>query len=328
MKLEFLKSLNVPTAGVTGYYGAHYNNYLYLTRQTAGFEVYRVLNGNLTLITTLDPALSTCYGILGVGPYIFVAEGGNGLAAYILQNERLVLLDRIDNGGLAFQVQYKDPYFYLANQGDGLRAYTFNGQTFTNVGHQANPGGGACRACWPQGNYIYTCHAGDGIYAWTFNGAAFVAAGNIDDGGEARDVVADDQYIYLVNYTDGLRIYTHDGVTFTNVGHRDVGTERLENISIDPPYVYCGGFDTGVTNAILRIITFDGTVVNDFFIKNWSDRTTMYKVANNNQYLFITMDAYTDIYRAVPNFGGDVSVNISKGNTPLTVQFTDNTTIS
>ncbi|MFX0197666.1 MAG: LVIVD repeat-containing protein [Candidatus Hodarchaeota archaeon] len=201
------------------------------------------------------------------------------------------------DGGGARDVWEDGSYIYLANQGDGLRAYTFNGKTFTNVGHIDDGGTGAYGAdVWGDGTYIYLANDEDGLRAYTFNGTNFTNVGHINNGGYAHGVWGDGTYIYLANHYDGLRAYTFNGTTFTNVGHVDPPTGEGEDVWSDGTYIYLANGGGGLIAYTFNGSSFTqrGSIDNgDVAYEVWGDAQYLYLANGSDGLRAYTFDGST-----------------------------------
>lgn len=213
-----------------------------------------------------------------------------------MMDESLENVGHIDDGvpgHLGHAVCGHGTFIFFANYHDGIRAYTFDGSTFTNVGHYNSGTRSVCIASdgthifvgcntdglkafsfdgstfthlktealgsWVRdlfwdGTYLYVANYTNGLYAYTFDGSSFTQVANIYDAGSYRGVWGDGNFIYCGTYTDGIRAYTFNGVAFTNVGHRDDGSLGY-GVWGDGTRVYLACFVSGG----VRAYTFDGS---------------------------------------------------------------------
>ncbi len=162
---------------------------------------------------------------VSIGPdgTVFLANGSDGLRAFIFDGSTYSLSAHIYDGGDAMDVEVdSDGLILLANGSDGLRAYSYDGTSLTNIAH-INEGGIARGLSIGQDSLIYVANSmGVIAYNWDSSDFSFIASRN--DGGDAMDIdVGSDGTILLANGDDGLRAYSFNGSTFSLVEHIDIG---------------------------------------------------------------------------------------------------------
>ena len=312
----------------TNVYGVRADDpYLFLAMDTGGFRIYKFIDG----VLSLDDAVATGgmnYDNIRRAGYFFALDFTN-LLGYRFNNGLVSYISNV--GAAAGQRLYDDgTYLHVSRLANGVSAYTFNGRTFTNTANQAIPVAGATYEVDSDGTYFYIAQNTDGIYAYTFNGAAYTPVGNRDDGGAAQGVVVDRTrgYIFLANSNDGVRAYSFNGTTFTMLGRWTCPVFTVVTfIDYDAPYIYACVRDqfTG-DNGRIYILTFDGTTFTQQY--TYGDANGMFGVGVINENSFLSHGAEGMYqFKGTPNFGGGFSANVQNGSAPLSVNFTDETTI-
>lgn len=134
------------------------------------------------------------------GTYLYLANGGSGIAAY---NTSLAQLGTRDDGGEAKSVATARGTIFLANQSD-LRAYTFDGSTFSNTATYST--GTSFTRVFTQGRYIHV-NIDSNLDTFTYSGSAFTLVDTQSMSG-AR-LAGNAEYVFggLGSASAGLRVY-------------------------------------------------------------------------------------------------------------------------
>ncbi|GAG45189.1 unnamed protein product, partial [marine sediment metagenome] len=175
------------------------------------------------------------------------------------------------------------------------------------------------------------------VRAYTYAGGAYAFAGQTAVLGLDSLSLAfhkDQGYMFVANSTNGVRAFSIDGTTFTLIDtyvNPSITNPNAQEVAADYPYVYVRYIDVGNV-PYFAVLRFDGTtLVNEYQIR--LNVSPYGGIAPINENIFIgqsvpgTTDGALKSIKAFPNFGGEFVTNIQKGSAPLTVNFSDNTTI-
>ena len=151
---------------------------------------------------------------MGEDGTIFLANLGQGLWAYHYENDSLITVGHIDNGGAARAITIDGANtLFLANYNDGIRAYRFNDSSFQNTAHRSDSFGAGYHTVVTSDSVVFFANGEDGLRAYHYTGTTFESLAYTNEAQAAYLVgIGQNDFIFVVSAYDGLEAYKFSSI--------------------------------------------------------------------------------------------------------------------